>query len=141
MSDLVCDASVLFKLLVPEEGTETARALAANYGLVTLDFAFAELGNAIWARLQKREFDSETGQALVARLLTSTIETRPVRPLIPRALTLADEIAHPIYDCTYLALAETLAIPLVTADQRFLNALRRVKLHHLTEVKPLAAFA
>lgn len=46
---------------------------------------------------------------------------------------------HPIYDCTYLALAERENISLVTADGGFLNALRRSGLETI-EVKPLIDF-
>ncbi len=39
------------------------------------------------------------------------------------ALEIAIEIAHPIYDCVYLALAQRLGRTLVTADRRFLRSL------------------
>ncbi len=37
------------------------------------------------------------------------------------AISLACELKHPVYDCLYLALADSLGIALVTADQKFAN--------------------
>jgi predicted nucleic acid-binding protein len=95
----------------------------------------------MWSRIHRGEFTVEIGQELLDDLHAMGIETRPIRPVIVRALRLAHALAHPIYDCTYLALAEWLSIPLVTADQRFITALQRVQLPSSTDVRPLASFA
>jgi predicted nucleic acid-binding protein len=38
-----------------------------------------------------------------------------------RALAIAIELRHPVYDCFYLALAERNTSPLVTADERLIH--------------------
>jgi predicted nucleic acid-binding protein len=43
--------------------------------------------------------------------------------LAGRALAIAESLAHPVYDCFYLALAEQADARLVTADTRLLNRL------------------
>jgi predicted nucleic acid-binding protein len=58
-------------------------------------------------------------------LLSSILQTVDETPMMPRALELAFELGHPVYDCAYLALAETLDQQLVTADERFLKRVRR----------------
>ena len=40
------------------------------------------------------------------------------------ALELAVSLGHPVYDCTYLALAHSLDLRLVTADRRLREAVR-----------------
>jgi len=45
--------------------------------------------------------------------------------LVADALRLAFLLAHPIYDCLYLALSVQTGTPLVTADSRFIAAVRR----------------
>jgi len=51
----------------------------------------------------------------------------PVEDLRNRALELAIELDHPIYDCFYLALAERERCPLVTADKRLVAATKKFK--------------
>jgi predicted nucleic acid-binding protein len=40
---------------------------------------------------------------------------------VERALHLAHEIEHPLYDCLYLATAEAVAATVATADRRFFD--------------------
>ena len=42
-------------------------------------------------------------------------------PLVERALHLAHEIDHPLYNCLYLATAEAIAATVATADRRFFD--------------------
>ena len=58
---------------------------------------------------------------------------------MPRALAIAAASDHPIYDCIYLAVAEDRQLPLVTADGRFIRAVRRANLTFVN-VRPLADF-
>jgi predicted nucleic acid-binding protein len=48
----------------------------------------------------------------------------PDEPDLPAAARLALELAHPIYDCLYLALAKRQNVPLVTADLAFVERAR-----------------
>ena len=41
--------------------------------------------------------------------------------LLDAAIALAYELKHPVYDCLYLALADSLETAVVTADQKFAN--------------------
>lgn len=45
-------------------------------------------------------------------------ELRPSPPMVRRAFELARDLDHPVYDCVYLAPAQELDLPLVTADER-----------------------
>jgi len=134
----VCDASVLFKLLVVEEDSEDANRLLASSQLATSELAFAEIGNVLWSRIRDGRFDIDAGQVLMQKLHAFPLDVRSIRPFLARALSLAAVVNHPIYDCLYLALAEHLEIPLVTADRRFLAALHRAQ-WQAVEVMALAA--
>jgi predicted nucleic acid-binding protein len=137
VSAVICDASVVVKLLVPEEHSDRANALAQSSNLIAPEIIFAEVGNVLWARVRSGNFDLEAGQILFDRLNSFELESRPVHPLVARALAIAVELDHPIYDCLYLALAERLAVPLVTEDARFVSAIRRGKLF-TAEIKLLS---
>jgi predicted nucleic acid-binding protein len=63
----------------------------------------------------------------VIAILDRLIGERVASPtLMHRALDLAIRLAHPVYDCVYLALAEQRNIPLVTADARLIAKLQSV---------------
>jgi predicted nucleic acid-binding protein len=140
MNAAVCDASVLFKLTVAETDSDKAEALIRSTRISIPEFAFLEVANGLWSRVRRGDISAEEATRLLVRLLAIRFDVRSVGEIVQRALTLGTTIDHPVYDCAYLALAESLGIPLVTADQRFLTALRRLDLR-VVEVKPLAAFA
>ncbi|MFZ4381652.1 MAG: type II toxin-antitoxin system VapC family toxin [Sandarakinorhabdus sp.] len=114
---MIIDASVAFKLVVPEPGFEAAVALAGSTSLTAPDLIFAELANAIW-RFSGREptFNWSIAAAKVRTLIDRVV---PSEDLMPAALRLAVELNHPAYDCFYLALAVAEDDVLITADRRF----------------------
>lgn len=140
MSLVVCDASVIFKLVVAEDDSAIAFALASDYQIAVPEFLFLEIGNALWSSVRMGQSRPVDVPRLLDELDAYGFDVRPVRPLVKRSLAIAMTIDHPIYDCAYLALAESSGVPLVTSDRRFLNALRRSNLA-TTEVKPLNIFA
>jgi predicted nucleic acid-binding protein len=86
----------------------------------------AELANAMWVKVRRNELDtSRAFEALDIVRGQTRLQLRPFTPLIPRAFELAQELNHSPYDCVYLALAESLDMPLVTADQRFATVASR----------------
>jgi predicted nucleic acid-binding protein len=58
------------------------------------------------------------------------LEAVPVEPVtmerqLDLILRVAIELRHPVYDCAYLALAVATDLRVVTADQRFVRAVKR----------------
>jgi predicted nucleic acid-binding protein len=82
----------------------------------------------LWFHIRRGSSDLNDALALLDRLQKLGFSVRPIAPFVTRALAIGTALAHPIYDCLYLALAESLGVPLVTADQRFNAALRRAAL-------------
>jgi predicted nucleic acid-binding protein len=119
---IIVDASVAFKWFVPEPDSDRALALFETIEpLYAPDLMLTEVSNAMWARLRK--VDGHHGPAVKAaagalpRMLTLLV---PVVELLPRAIELAFDLQHPIYDCIYLALAEREKAALITADRRLI---------------------
>ena len=135
---LVVDASVALKWFLPEELEDEADALAGRDDLVAPDLIFSEIGNALWARaargLLAREGAERSLEAFEAAALT--IVESP--PLARRALAIAFELGHPLYDCVYLACAERIGALLVTADDRLVRKTRASAyaplVHHLRDL-------
>ncbi len=119
---LVVDASVAVKWFVEEDGTAAAEALVTAGGqLIAPDFLVTEVGNALWRKVLNGEVTRDDAITAIDTLRQSVTVMVPISELTRRALEIAIELRHPIYDCLYLALAELRATTLVTSDRRLLR--------------------
>jgi predicted nucleic acid-binding protein len=75
----------------------------------------AVLDASIWLKLFIAEPDSPEAAALIEGAVD----------LMSDAVDFAVKPGHPVYDCFYLALAQRLDVPLVTADRVFWRMVRR----------------
>ncbi len=117
MTDLVIDASVAIKWVIEEDGTPEAMSLR-RHRLFAPELLVAECANVLWKKTRRRELTPDEAR-LAARLLQrADVELAPMRALLEPATELAIAMDHPAYDCTYLALAESLSCDLVTADRK-----------------------
>jgi predicted nucleic acid-binding protein len=125
----VIDASVAVKWVLPEQGADRAAALrTTDEDLIAPDLIVAEVGSAIWKRAIGKEISriqAVRAVDIAARLLTRLV---PIAELADRAMALAIDIRHPIYDCFYLALAQRENTAVVTADQRLFAAARKARI-------------
>lgn len=121
---MIIDASVAFKWLVPEEGSDRAFALIGAGQLNAPSLIFAEVGNALWKRMTREQISPDSGASAQLAALEQLVVVHDDATLVPRALELGLHLGHAIYDCVYLALAERLSLPLLTADAKFLARVR-----------------
>lgn len=137
----VVDASVAVKWVVPEVFSEqAAQLLVGDEELVAPDLLEVEAANALWKKTVRRELSGREAERALGLLLESGLVLRPTRPLLARAMTIARRIAHPVYGCVYLALAERERAPVITADERLASRLRPRKLRvQIVDVRTLAA--
>lgn len=122
MSHIV-DTSVVLKWVVREAGSDAARSWVGT-PLAAPDLIRAELANALWKKVRIGEIESHHALRGLGHAL-EPVSLFPTMPLIERALPLAITLAHPVYDCIFLTLAESLHMPLLTADKRFWTRTRR----------------
>ena len=120
---LVIDASVLVPALVPQSQTENAiRWLEHVDPLIAPDLIYVEAANALWKyAVFENMAEVDVDRAYMA-MQTEAIEIIASRDLIGPALALARRLRHPVYDCMYIALAESTGAILVTGDRRQLRA-------------------
>jgi predicted nucleic acid-binding protein len=124
---IVIDASVALKWIFDEPGTEAALALLTEQ-LISPALWLAEAANALWRHVRLGEITAEQGFARLSALTNAPIATLPIEPHVPRALAIATQIGHPVYDCVYLALALHHNTHVVTDDRRFAAAAARSEL-------------
>jgi predicted nucleic acid-binding protein len=127
MSGYVVDASVAVKWLVSEAFSgEAAHLLDGAATLVAPELLFAEATNALWALCRRAEITRAEFAEAVDVLKAAPVRVPvPMRHLAASAARLAVDLDHPAYDCFYLALALQEHYPVVTADRRFHDVVRK----------------
>jgi len=115
---MILDSSVALKWLIPEDGSETALELLGQTDLFVPTFFHAEVANALWKKSRRGEIRLEEIAPYFAQL-PELVTTLDETDAMPRALAIAVELGHPVYDCVYLALAEARDDIILTADHRF----------------------
>ena len=124
---VVFDGCIAIKWFFDEIDSAEARALGRAYpDTAAPSLIILEIGNAAWKRLNRKELDRAEAIRIgkVAPALFG--ELVPIEKLQARAFAIMVELTHPIYDCLYLALAERDRVPLITVDQRLIEAGRRL---------------
>ena len=124
---IVVDASVALKWVFDESESATAIALR-DEDLLAPSLWLAEAANAVWRRARLGDITAEEAVAYFSELANAPVVLVAMEPHLERALSLAMEIRHPIYDCVYLALALRHETHVVTADRRFVAAADRAGL-------------
>lgn len=80
-----------------------------------------ECANILWKHIQRAGYPPVDAQSNLATLAALALQRIDVTSLATDALGLA--IAHSItaYDACYVAVAQRLGLPLITADSKFVN--------------------
>lgn len=118
------DASVVGKWLTPEPDRQAARDLENEEELIAPDFLMVEVANILWKGRLRGGIEPEYAHRGLRYLSRGVPALHETTQLVPRALDLALQLRHPIYDCLYLALALREDTAVVTADRRFHDRVR-----------------
>ena len=117
---LTVDASIVIKWFVAEPmSDETRLLLTGRIHLQAPEFLLVEFANTIWKKERRGELSDAQPYLEELPGLSNIITLQHDANLVERAIWMALELDHPIYDCLYLACAESTDSNLITADQRF----------------------
>lgn len=126
MSVFVVDGSVVLKWCIPEVHSDAARRwLESSHEYLAPDLIFAEVGNAIWKKVRRKELEEGEAQRLAKDVAGVAVETIPTRGLLPDAEALALAIGITVYDAMYVALAARVDTQAITADDGLLRVMRQ----------------
>ena len=116
---LTVDASVVVKWYVSETHSEEARVLLAHrLERFAPDFVLVELANIFWKKARLSEIGDPHAYFQELSRIREAVVLSSSADLIERAAQIAAQIDHPVYDCLYIACAETTGSALITADRR-----------------------
>lgn len=125
MSRFVVDASVAVKWVVPEVHADAARRLLGrDYDLLVPDIFYAETANVFWKRVHRGQDRAERAKVAFAAIKVQPLKVYSSATMIDSAFELALQTQRAVYDCIYLTLAVEHQCQMVTADEKFFNALQ-----------------
>ena len=123
---IVVDTSVAIKWVIEEDGSDHARGLVAtDEALIAPDFLVLESANVLWSAFRRGRITVDRAKAALTAIQTTPLAFLPTAHYVGAAQALAFELAHPVYDALYLAVALAERAVLVTADDGFIAKLRR----------------
>lgn len=127
----VVDASVGVKCLLEEEGSAAAEALLRipdeqpEGTLHVPGLFFVECAAAIRRAVLRSRLPPSGASARAMRLCALSVSVYEDRELVATAVDLANAEGVSVYDAVYVALSDRTGAPLVTADRRLHERLRR----------------
>ena len=121
---IVVDASVAIKVALYEPDSPIAVAALRAQPWSAPDLILSGCANIIWKRCRIGDITCDQAMQAVELIETMNLYVEPGRRLIERAVQLAIALEHPAYDCFYVAHAEQLGVPFLTADKKLIGKVR-----------------
>jgi len=121
-ADIVLDASVAAKFFFDEDGSDRAEALLTSGVVVAApDLLFLEMSSIAATRVRRGLTPGHIARDAVNAVIDIVDEVALAQDLRARAFIFACDDGFSAYDGSYLALAERLGVPVVTADDRLIE--------------------
>ncbi len=126
--NLIVDATVAAKYLIPEADTDKARAVFEGWrrGYVNIfapDILPAEVASALWKRARRGLASAAQVTSLLDEFMKIGLPLMRIDELAQPALALALKYGHSVYDGLYVALTLDTGWDFITADERLYNLL------------------
>jgi predicted nucleic acid-binding protein len=121
--DCIIDASVGIKLFLVEPLSDRTDALFTHLAddppsqFYVPDLFFIECANILWKYVQRFGYSAGAARQNVSDLARLPLQIISTTALVEVALDLAVEHGSTAYDSAYIALAQQLSLPFVTADE------------------------
>lgn len=96
--------------------------------LLVPDLFFVECADVLWKNVARSRLTTADALEALADLRSLSIPFWPTKILVEAALLIAGAYGVTVYDACYVALAEAVTWPLVTADLRLVRSLRNTPL-------------
>lgn len=127
----ILDSSVIIKWFSEEEDSDQARILRDKHvqghlDIIAPDLMLYEIANAL--RYNNAITEKDVQDAVDSILKFDLCIIAPTREVLHTAISIAKTHNTTVYDAHYLAIAQFLNIPLITADQKFFQKVKDTEL-------------
>jgi predicted nucleic acid-binding protein len=127
MAKIVVDSSVVIKWFIVEPLSTEARLVLNGYQkgeleLLAPDLLSAEVGNIIWKKYMFQGLAATDANQIIHEFRGLTFTLTSANDLLEEAYRLAVTYQRTVYDALYIALSLYEQCPLVTADEKLVNA-------------------
>jgi predicted nucleic acid-binding protein len=120
----VIDASVAIKWFIPEIHSDVALHVSRLQARLHVPaFIQLELGSVLSKKIRRNELTRDEGDVILKEFRQLPLQYHPDERLFHAGYALALVTHQSLYDCLYLALAETIDGAVITADRKFYQAL------------------
>jgi len=125
----VVDASAGIKMILEEEHSDIVRQYFGHLAFMpplliyVPDLFFVECANILWKKVRRGEVTLADSQIGLAWLSALNLPITSTSVLSEQAVSIGCTFGITAYDATYVALAEQINLPLLTADNRLAKAL------------------
>lgn len=117
MGQAVFDTSAVLPCFTAHPCSGAAEAALSHFDPVLLTLLQAEFANAL-RTLVRAKLQSPAAARTLVNLLMTRFRFEPQDKFVESALDLAIAHDHAVYDCLYVAAAQALNLPLITADRK-----------------------
>jgi len=123
---VVLDTGVIVAIFFKEKASSSAKKAAMEHSPITVDLAFAEVGNAAWKRVMLFGEDRNASQESLVRCLEyiRSCAVLPSSDLAGLAYEIAVEDRVIFYDALFLAASDQEKLPLYTLDKKLFEKVK-----------------
>jgi predicted nucleic acid-binding protein len=132
--EAVLDTSAIMSLLMEDSTTENIENKISNFDYFhILDLTYYESFNTVWKRIQRNNITIDDGETIMNKAYSflNLMKIHSFNEIVKGAFSLSIKMGITVYDSSYVFLAITLSIPLITSDKRLINKIKENKLNIL----------
>lgn len=113
------DSSIALQWVLPEPGASAADRFLQAPDTIAPDIILVEAANVLAKKVRAQDMNMDQALEALDIIAKGVKRLAPSSELAGRALELSVNISHPVYDCIFLACAESVEGCLATRDEPF----------------------
>ena len=132
--EAVLGTSVIMSLLLKYSTTGIIENKISKFDYFHIpDIIYYESFNAVWKRIQRNDISPDDGEIIMDKTCSflNLMKIHNFNETVKGAFSLSKKMGITVYDASYVFLAVTLSMPLITPDKKLINKIKEHKLNIL----------